>query len=410
MKKYYLLTLLLPSLLFGQSFDALFLGNSYIQYNDLPSMVSELALSLGDTLNTESNTPGAWSLQSHAASNSSSMQSIRQQAWDFVIIQAQSQEPSFPPLQVEDQTYPYATIIVDSILENDICTEPMFFMTWGRKNGDDVNGVGYPQIATYLGMQQRLRESYLEMAFDNDASVSPVGMAWKRSIAENSDIELYNSDESHPSVAGSYLTACVFYSAIFKESCEGSNYYPNDITAEEAANLQQIASEVVLDSLATWNIFAVQDASVEQFEATFTFNFEATNYDNLVWNFGDGSSSNEANVTHEFNLDSAYAITLSVFDANGCLLELDSFYIDTYNLSDVVEFENSVSISPNPTSDLLHIDSVLKFSAQLYTILGVKVREVDNESIIDMSNLPIGNYTLLIQTKTKSEHFKITKK
>ena len=33
----------------------------------------------------------------------------------FVVIQAQSQEPSFPPSQVATQTYPYAQILVDSL-------------------------------------------------------------------------------------------------------------------------------------------------------------------------------------------------------------------------------------------------------------------------------------------------------
>ena len=39
----------------------------------------------------------------------------------------------FLPSQVATQTYPYAQILVDSIAANDSCTEPVFFMTWGRK-------------------------------------------------------------------------------------------------------------------------------------------------------------------------------------------------------------------------------------------------------------------------------------
>ena len=86
--------------------------------------------------------------------------------WDFVVIQAQSQEPSFPPSQVATQTYPYAQILVDSIAANDSCTEPVFFMT--RKNGDANNASFYPILGTYLGMQWRLRQSYLEMGLTHN--------------------------------------------------------------------------------------------------------------------------------------------------------------------------------------------------------------------------------------------------
>ena len=148
MKKVLLLFLLTPFALFSQSYDALFLGNSYTSYNYLPAMVSSIADSMGDTLNVESNTPGGWRFMNHAEANSSSMQKIRQQDWDFVILQAQSNEPSVPEWQVEEEVYPYAQALVDSIAVNDSCTEPVFYMTWGRKNGDSVNGQHYPIIST----------------------------------------------------------------------------------------------------------------------------------------------------------------------------------------------------------------------------------------------------------------------
>ena len=79
-----------------------------------------------------------------------------------MVLQAQSQEPSFSPGQVTNDTYPYAEILVDSIEQIFSCTEPLFFMTWGRKYGDQQNCQFYPPICTYAGMQQRLRESYVK--------------------------------------------------------------------------------------------------------------------------------------------------------------------------------------------------------------------------------------------------------
>ena len=55
--------------MFSQSYDALFLGNSYTFYNNMPTMASDIADSMGDTLNVQSNTPGGWRFLNHAAAN-----------------------------------------------------------------------------------------------------------------------------------------------------------------------------------------------------------------------------------------------------------------------------------------------------------------------------------------------------
>ena len=41
---------------------------------------------------------------------------------------------------------------------------------------------------------ERLKESYLSMGMNNDASVSPVGISFKNSIALDSTIDLYSTD------------------------------------------------------------------------------------------------------------------------------------------------------------------------------------------------------------------------
>ena len=61
MKK--IILLILPLSIFAQSYDVLFLGNSYTFYNQMPNMVSEIATSMGDTVVAESNTPWGWKLE-----------------------------------------------------------------------------------------------------------------------------------------------------------------------------------------------------------------------------------------------------------------------------------------------------------------------------------------------------------
>ena len=233
---------------------ALFLGNSYTYYNNLPQLVDNFAQAAGNDLFYDSNTPGSYQMNQHA-SNPVTYQKINQDDWDFVVIQGQSQEPSFPPAQVANDVYPYAAIINDSILNANPCIEPMFFMTWGRKNGDANNCGFYPPICTYDGMQQRLKESYMEMAMDNDASVAPVGVAWKAVRELYPSIELYNPDQSHPSPAGSYLAAAVFYVSMYRESVVNSAY-AFSLDSLTAYRLRDVASSTVLDSLPVWRIDA----------------------------------------------------------------------------------------------------------------------------------------------------------
>ena len=297
---------------------ALFLGNSYTAYNSLPNLVENIANSLGDSLIHDRNTPGGQTMAGHA-SNVTSLNKIASQEWDYVVLQSQSQEPSFPPSQVANDVYPYAEQLTDSIRRNTSCGTPLFFMTWGRKNGDASNCAAYPPICTYEGMQQRLRESYMEMASTNQGRVSPVGVAWKRVREEYPEIELYTQDESHPSYAGSYLAASVFYSSIFQKSCEASGFI-GSLDSITASRLRTIASETVLDSLGLWGFLEAEVILDSTFLNYAYLTASYSNADSIAWDFGDPfvGSSSDSLVTAEYLVEGEYTVTLSVYDRLNC--------------------------------------------------------------------------------------------
>jgi len=350
MKKILLFLAFIPLLSFGQSKkEVLFIGNSYTYYNDLPDLVKEIALSFGDTLVHESSTPGGSNFNAHST-NSQSLSKINQQQWDYVVLQAQSQEPSFSHSQVASDTYPYAEILVDSILANSSCTEPLFFMTWGRKYGDQSNCQFYPPVCTYAGMQKRLRESYLDMSFLHNASCSPVGLAWKKSIAIDSTIDLYSTDNSHPSIYGSYLAACTFYASIFKKSAVGSSYWPNAIDSATAYSLQEIGSNTVLDSLAVWNIFNA-DFGFQQFNDSVSFTNLSSNYESVLWNFGNGITSTDENPTHTYALNGSYTVILSAITNAACIQ-------DTQTVSIVVNINTAINELKAPKQLLFVTDAL----------------------------------------------------
>ena len=327
MRKLIFILTLIPLFIFSQQTkDVLFVGNSYTFYNDLPEMVKQIALSFGDTLNHESSTPGGASFGMYAT-NTTTISKINQQVWDYVVLQAQSQEPSLSTNYVNTNVYPAVQSLIDIIENNSTCIDPMFFMTWGRKYGDASNCAPWPPVCTYLGMQQQLRLRYLDFSFTHDASCSPVGMAWKESISQDSTLNLYSPDNSHPSVYGTYLSACTFYASIFKNSPLGTTYIPNGIDTVTASFLQDIASNTVLDSLSIWNIFNA-DFTYNQIGDSVSFMNLSSNYESVVWDFGDGQVSIDENPLHTYDFPGTYTVTLSVFTNDSCVSETVSSEIN----------------------------------------------------------------------------------
>src|SRR5689334_14671481 len=91
----------------GQQRSVLFIGNSYTYVNNLPEMFRQLALSLGDTVTVGSSMPGGYTFEMHST-YAPTLAAIHSEDWDFVVLQEQSQIPSFPQAQVEEECYPFA--------------------------------------------------------------------------------------------------------------------------------------------------------------------------------------------------------------------------------------------------------------------------------------------------------------
>jgi len=289
-----LFSLLISTTYAQQSKRVLFLGNSYTANNNLPVLIADIALSKGDTLNHDRNTPGGSTLQNHYF-NGVSVPKIQQGNWDYVVLQEQSQGPAFNNYFLEHNII-YYTKRLDSLRNlADSCGETMFFMTWGRKNGDPVNCVANPAFCTYASMQARLRTSYLRMANRTSSVVSPVGIAWRDTRNHHPNIELYAGDGSHPTLAGSYLAACTFYASIFHKSPIGASY-PTNLASAIADTLQLRAHHAVFDSLAVWNIDTTRlrgNINSISWQSGFTFKIKGAthNADTAWWEPGDGSSS-----------------------------------------------------------------------------------------------------------------------
>lgn len=156
----------------------------------------------------------------------------------------------------------------------------VFMSTWGYRYGyimdsinlpltDDPVGTMYefdtdsdgtmdlelPKTLTRTEMELALRENYQKAADSVGAGIIPVGQASEYVSANFPELKMYYKDCKHPTNLHDYLTACVYYAAIYHDSPVGLGIPPvfdetNEdagiITEEDAAIIQKVASMVVL--------------------------------------------------------------------------------------------------------------------------------------------------------------------
>ncbi len=390
----FILIFLVNSFAIGQT-KVLFIGNSYTYVNDLPHTLIELSASMGDNVITDQSTPGGYRLMNHA-SNTTTISKIFSQEWDFVVLQAQSQEPSWSLSQLDSEVFPYAKQLSDSIKKNRACSEILFYSTWGRQNGDDGNCAEWPPVCSFDGMNDRLLIGYYTMAEQNNAAVAPVGMAWKIAREDGlfNSINYYASDGSHPSVYGTYLTACVFYNSIFKKPVENASFY-STISQNEAEYLQSVANSIFDDSFE----YFLSDTITDQ---DYTFNRAAWyengisvlsnfNYDlnalemslsntsihgeTYSWDFGDNNGSNELEPVYTYSTPGQYDVKLITFGQCG----IDTT-INTINISTAVNTEDD-----NYKFQIWSSDGVLYFD-NINDIEMIEIFTIDGKKIVSFKN------------------------
>ena len=299
----------------------LFVGNSYTAVNNLPQLTADCALSIGFAgmpMEVASSTPGGTTFQMHTT-NTTSQSLINQGNWDYVVLQEQSQLPSFPDGQVAAECFPFAAQLNDQILAADSCTETVFYMTWGRQNGDASNCASWPPVCTYEGMDSLLNLRYRQMAIDNQAILSPVGALWKYIRTTYPEINLYSTDGSHPSLEGTYAAACSMI-AVMLRTDPYLITYSSTLDPVVAEKIKLAAQEVVFNNLMEWHV-GEYDPAVSISTSSSGLNLQIENQSatgwNFTWEFGDGSSSTDFAAEHVYNSSGSYVLSYSAIDACG---------------------------------------------------------------------------------------------
>ena len=184
----------------------LFIGNSYTYYHSMPRMVEELAQAAGQEIEIRAFTRGGSTLLEMELHPE--LRGYLNERWDYVVLQEHSTlgfSSWNGELGVNDPSYFLQGARL--LAQRAKSAKLILFLTWARKY--------HPEF------QPHLDHAYAQASRELNATVAPVGRAWAGVRAAQSNLELYDPDGTHPSVNGSYLTACVIMRTIFNHPCTG---------------------------------------------------------------------------------------------------------------------------------------------------------------------------------------------
>ena len=206
------------------SLNVLFVGNSFTARNDLPGLVAKIAAADGRSLTHRLISAGGASLRQHW-NKGEATKAIETGGYDYVVLQEQSTLPA-----------KNAERMAENVRLFDACiraagSQTALYMTWARQHAaqtQDVITAAYEDVGSELG-----------------ATVIPVGRVWQTFCQTHEQPGRYDRDGSHPSLAGSYLAACVMYGVLFARSVAALQVDVAGLAEADRAVIQTAATSVV---------------------------------------------------------------------------------------------------------------------------------------------------------------------
>jgi len=208
----------------SRSLNVLFIGNSFTARNDLPGLIALLAKAGGHQLRHQLISAGGASLRTHW-NKGHAQNRIKDGDFDYVVLQEQSTLPVKNATRVHENVRLFDQVIRAA------GAKTALYMTWARQHAPET--------------QRATTEAYESIGREIGATVIPVGLAWQTFLASYRSPALHDKDKSHPTLAGSYLAACVFYAVIFAGSPIDLEVGIDGLPDEDAPPLRQAAQATI---------------------------------------------------------------------------------------------------------------------------------------------------------------------
>ncbi|HEV3260196.1 MAG TPA: hypothetical protein VG013_25290 [Gemmataceae bacterium] len=198
----------------------LFVGNSFTARNDLPGLIAQLAATRGKSIQHRLISAGGASLRNHWNAGEA-LKAIKGGQYDYVVLQEQSTLPIKNARRMHENVRLFDEAI------NVAGAKTILYMTWARRQAPES--------------QEAITDAYTSIGLELGATVVPVGAVWQSFLRKHNQPALHDRDQSHPTLAGSYLAACVFLAVLFKESPFGIDAKVAGLSAKDRGLLQKTA-------------------------------------------------------------------------------------------------------------------------------------------------------------------------
>jgi Domain of unknown function (DUF4886) len=200
--------------------NVLFVGNSFTARNNLPDLIARLAAARDRKMEHRLISAGGASLRAHWNAGEA-LGAMKDGEYDYVVLQEQSTLPIKNPKRTHENVRLFDEAIKGA------GAKMVLYKTWARQHAPDS--------------QQAIIDAYTDIGRELGATVAPVGVAWQNFLRKHGQPVLHDRDQSHPTFAGSYLAACVFFAVMFKESPVGINCEFTDLAEKDRILLQKTA-------------------------------------------------------------------------------------------------------------------------------------------------------------------------
>ena len=229
-------------------------GNSYVYFNDLPSMLAAMLATCATIECThEQVTPGGERLAGHAKNPEVARLLDAGNTWDAVVLQDNSAVPGGSDAAALAASH----AALDEYFAPRVERQTVWiYGTWGHRLGCVYrqHREAYPDYETMQARTTAGCEGYAERL---GCRMVPVGDAFRRvhelDVAAGVDpldadslfSRLYAPDDFHPSRLGSYLSCCCFYAALTGASPVGTPFRPAERCEHDERMLAAHPSDAV---------------------------------------------------------------------------------------------------------------------------------------------------------------------
>jgi hypothetical protein len=212
-----------PDNRYVDSYKILIFGNSHVRSHNLPGLLHDLIIAGRPKVKVEQTVAGGGSYLDERLHNKVDLLLLQSNAWTHVILQGQKYSTSGL------YSYPIDSSIIWLRAAKAQKATPVLFPEHGQR-GNNTEGA-------------RVHALHQSIVAAEPGCLAPVGLAWDNMRLHTPPMQLHDADGNHAALAGTFLTALVFYQSITGNNAELLPFLPK-ITLPEPQQrlLRQIAA------------------------------------------------------------------------------------------------------------------------------------------------------------------------